>query len=486
MKKSNMILLLVLIVIICFGNNYAEASQLNVKEAETLNVLGLFMGTENGFELDKVATRAESATMLVRLLGAEKEAKDNKYKHPFTDVPKWADEYIGYMYENGLTSGIGGNKFGSSDIIDGKSYATFVLRALGYDDSKGDFTWENALKFALSVKLIDKDELNLIEDQGFKRNELVLLSYNSLQTKLKDKDNILIEDLMIKGIIRPYIGYDSDLVDKDKYATVPLIVKDSSKGVVFDMKFSEIVGMDIKDSYMIFRTDIGRNPLDREGLIKKMTVIESKKDSYKGYKKEAPHIYDPELVMDLINFSKDDFKSIYSIVIFYDENINPTHYFEIPNIPDIGVYNLPIIPIENELNESLKEYINDVEAFTDGYMKKLEVIPQDAITIEMGKGQLKNSGSIVPYAKINRELLPLSMKDFTDITTMGTDSRDMVVNMKARLRFIWDKYNGIFHSNGEYLEGDRVEIKSDYRMIFLQSEEGELLGYTAIDMENKE
>lgn len=43
--------------------------------ADALNKLGLFNGTEKGYELDRVADRAEAATMLVRLMGKEAEAK---------------------------------------------------------------------------------------------------------------------------------------------------------------------------------------------------------------------------------------------------------------------------------------------------------------------------------------------------------------------------------------------------------------------------
>lgn len=43
-------------------------------QAQMLCDLGLFRGTENGFELEKPMTRAEAAAMLTRLLGAEQEA----------------------------------------------------------------------------------------------------------------------------------------------------------------------------------------------------------------------------------------------------------------------------------------------------------------------------------------------------------------------------------------------------------------------------
>ena len=43
--------------------------------ADVLNSLGLFQGSEAGYDLDRAPDRAESATMLVRLLGKEAEAK---------------------------------------------------------------------------------------------------------------------------------------------------------------------------------------------------------------------------------------------------------------------------------------------------------------------------------------------------------------------------------------------------------------------------
>ena len=62
--------------------------------ADALSELGLFRGTEKGFELDREPTRAEAATMLVRLLGAENEAMTLTYTAPYTDVYDWAKPYV--------------------------------------------------------------------------------------------------------------------------------------------------------------------------------------------------------------------------------------------------------------------------------------------------------------------------------------------------------------------------------------------------------
>jgi len=94
----------------------------NEAKAQTLKALGLFRGSNSGFELDREPNRAEAGVMFVRLLGKEKEAEEMKYQHPFTDVPPWADNCIGYMYEKGYTKGIGNNLYGSYDLIQAESY----------------------------------------------------------------------------------------------------------------------------------------------------------------------------------------------------------------------------------------------------------------------------------------------------------------------------------------------------------------------------
>ena len=82
--------------------------------ADALHEMGLFSGTDKGYELDRAPTRAESAVMLVRLLGGEKEATEKNYKTPFTDVPDWAAPYVGWLYENDLTAGATETTFGTN------------------------------------------------------------------------------------------------------------------------------------------------------------------------------------------------------------------------------------------------------------------------------------------------------------------------------------------------------------------------------------
>ena len=140
-------LALCLCLCMIFGLTPAVYAARDVSYAQTLaqdlKDLGLFRGvSETDFALSRPATRTEALVMLLRLLGQENQALSFEGTHPFTDVPGWADRYVAYAWENGLTNGVSATTFGTSDATC-QMYATFLLRALGYNDARGDFTWND-------------------------------------------------------------------------------------------------------------------------------------------------------------------------------------------------------------------------------------------------------------------------------------------------------------------------------------------------------
>jgi len=147
MKKIVSLLIIISILFLFLPAQAVSAADESpyILEAQKLNSLNLLLGTENGFELLRAPQRVEAAIMLVRLLGRESEALMTSYDHPFTDVPKWADPYVGLLYESNLTKGIGNNLFDPYSKVDAKTYLTFLLRTLGYSDDVGDFSWEEAV-----------------------------------------------------------------------------------------------------------------------------------------------------------------------------------------------------------------------------------------------------------------------------------------------------------------------------------------------------
>lgn len=111
------------------------ATEIQQQDAVFLDELGLFQGTEHGYELDRTMTRAEGAVMLVRLLGGEAEAEISTYQTPFTDVPDWAQPYVGWLYENKLTNGTSKTTYSPNEPMCFEQYAWFTGRAAGFTDN---------------------------------------------------------------------------------------------------------------------------------------------------------------------------------------------------------------------------------------------------------------------------------------------------------------------------------------------------------------
>lgn len=169
-------------------------------EADCLHRVGLFNGTDSGYELDRQPTRAEAAVMLVRVLGLEAEAKETICSHPFTDVPSWADPYVGMLYSKGMAKGVSDTSFGAGSYANTKTYATFILRSLGYKDSvekpteTPDFSYDSSVQ-----KLVDLGVLTgmdrTVYTESFARNDMVLISYRALFAKLNGKKQTLQESV---------------------------------------------------------------------------------------------------------------------------------------------------------------------------------------------------------------------------------------------------------------------------------------------------
>lgn len=172
-----------------------SAAQSNYEKAIDLKILGLLANKPADFELDRAPNRAEGLAMLLRLLGKESEALQGGYKHPFKDVPAWADCYVGYAYQNGITNGKSRDAFGANDPLTAEQYVTLVLRSIGYRDGE-DFQYNKALDKAVSLGILSNAEAKDLKNSSeFLRNDLVAVSYNALTAKLKGSSRMLIEKL---------------------------------------------------------------------------------------------------------------------------------------------------------------------------------------------------------------------------------------------------------------------------------------------------
>ncbi|MCE5196205.1 MAG: hypothetical protein LLG09_03645 [Negativicutes bacterium] len=204
MKK---IVFALVVLIFCCHSTLLAAEPLPAKEqaATALHQLNLLQGSELGFELDRAPTRLEGLLMLLRLTGREAEAAACALECPFTDVPVWAQAYVAYAYSVKLTNGISEQEFGSSQLLAANQYSTFLLRALGYSDAEGDFDWQKPEPLLRQLGLAAVSDAQ----ENFNRGDVVTLSWQALQTKLKGSAGTLAEKLI-----------ESDLFSREMYQTV--------------------------------------------------------------------------------------------------------------------------------------------------------------------------------------------------------------------------------------------------------------------------
>lgn len=174
------------------------------ESAQLLYNLGLFKG--NGdlpdgtptFELNRAPTRVEAVIILIRLLGAEEEALSRHYACPYTDVPDWASDYIGYAYRTRLSFGIRSDLFGASQSVTAAQFLTFVLRALGYTDG-ADFQWNSS--WTLTDKLgITSGQYNA-QTKTFLRGDAAAVSANALFATRKSDGMTMLDYLLSKDAI---------------------------------------------------------------------------------------------------------------------------------------------------------------------------------------------------------------------------------------------------------------------------------------------
>ena len=173
-----------------FAANYTNC-------ADSLHEMGLFQGTQNGYDLDRTPTRAEAAVMLVRLLGKEDEAKALTYTAPFTDLKGWEKPYVQYLYSNGLANGTNRTTFNPTGKCTAQMYAVFLLRALGYSDT-ADFSYANAIETAREQGIYDTGIINL---QNFLRDDAAAASYTVLSVSPKNSEGTLLDQLVSENAI---------------------------------------------------------------------------------------------------------------------------------------------------------------------------------------------------------------------------------------------------------------------------------------------
>ncbi len=246
--------------------------------ADALNTLGLFQGTSTGYELDRTATRAEAATMLVRLLGKEEEAKALEYTAPFTDLNGWEAPYVEYLYENGLTSGTSDTTFSPNKQCSAQMYSAFLMRALGYSEDAGDFTYAQVIDKATELGIAD---IANCDTDNFLRDNVVAMSYTALAKQPKDgSTDTLLQKLVDEGAVdttaasdmtdflqmyNTYVQANQALMDDGRFAMYAAIHADVSGEATDGYAISLDMPLSVK--VMMNQEDLDASKMEMSGVM---------------------------------------------------------------------------------------------------------------------------------------------------------------------------------------------------------------------------
>ena len=161
------------------GEYYAAA-------VEVLSELDILNGYEDGsFKAERSVTRAEMAAVIVRMLGMDEEADDNKGKTDFDDVDKdhWASGYINTAVEEGIINGDGDGKFRPEDEVKHEEAIKMVVCAQGLGDgvkSSGTNWAKPYLEIAEENGI--SDGLETEKGEAATRGDVAVMVYNGLST----------------------------------------------------------------------------------------------------------------------------------------------------------------------------------------------------------------------------------------------------------------------------------------------------------------
>ena len=214
----------------------AAATHVSTTEAaDALAALGLLRGTGEGFQLERTATRAEAAALMLRLAGLEAEALAETDACPFDDGG-WAAPMLTYAGKIGLLTGQSATHFGSAEPVSCRDWLTMLLRVLGYSDAQGDFTWRESVAFADAVGLCHGE---YTASGPFLREDLALLAYTALTLPLKGGEETLAQKLYRAGAVTgsalraAKLGYTVP-TDKREFNAAELHARSASAVVLVD------------------------------------------------------------------------------------------------------------------------------------------------------------------------------------------------------------------------------------------------------------
>lgn len=175
--------------------------------ADALNNLNILQGDSNGdYMLDKNLDRAQSITLIIRMLGKDKAVQQNADELKYTryvDVPSdaWYAPYVGYGTMYGIVAGDPEGNFTPTSNVTERAFIKMALCALDYEYGV-DFDWAGVFQKAYEVGLvIDKSYSTRTQDDNeYPRSKAVEIIYRALNSFKKNTEKKLALTLIDEGV----------------------------------------------------------------------------------------------------------------------------------------------------------------------------------------------------------------------------------------------------------------------------------------------
>ena len=155
------------------GSEYSEAITM-------LSDLGIIQGKDDGkYHSEDTITRAEACALIARMLTGDPQVSQYAGASNFTDVVKgsWKESVVGYCVVNGITVGVGNNKFEPDRAITDAEFVTMVVRAMGYETTGTSYPYGH-ISAAQANGLLD--DVTVVPSSAALRGEDAQIIYNAL------------------------------------------------------------------------------------------------------------------------------------------------------------------------------------------------------------------------------------------------------------------------------------------------------------------